>query len=465
MNTDLSRVLLHVRDFLGERELSCVHIVCALSGGGDSVGLLLALNALKEEFQLSLSALHVHHGLRGEEADRDAAFCQNLCEDLGIECRVVHVDVRSRAKACGESIETAARNLRYAVYEEELSHYGEKAYLATAHTATDNVETVLFRMARGTGLSGLCGIPKVRGRYLRPLLSLSGEEVRQYVRGHGYSFVEDSTNCETTYTRNYIRHEILPRLDNVHAGAISNISCMIEGLVSDEEYLHSKAVELISCHCKDALRPAIAAAPLPIAMRAIRVLYDQVRTSKDALTMELTKTAYALICQKRSYREMGLPGGVVMVLDGDALFFQVGESDCGMDPTPLQPGENLLCNGMKLFLLKNASDTDMFFGIKSNRKLTQIRLDPDTIKGELYVRSRMDGDAYRYGGMTHKVKRMLSDLKMPVTERRRYPMVCDGQGIIWVPGFPPRDGSEGKKDSQALLLCFTMEENCDRGSI
>ena len=186
-------------------------VLVGLSGGADSVGLLLVLWKLRETFQISLRALHVHHGLRGVEADRDAAFSRMLCERLEIPFYEFRIDAAKEALDRKCSVEEAGRLARYRLYEETARAWEEeirRVHIATAHHADDNAETVLFNLFRGSGLTGLSGIAPVRGRIIRPLLWAQRSEIQTWLRQQGQDWVEDSTNQESEYSRNWLRNEL-----------------------------------------------------------------------------------------------------------------------------------------------------------------------------------------------------------------------------------------------------------------
>ena len=218
-------------------------VLVGLSGGADSVGLLLVLWKLRETFQISLRALHVHHGLRGAEADRDAAFSRMLCERLEVPFYEFRIDAAKEALDRKCSVEEAGRQARYRLYEETALAWekemcpdltsenagGKEAvaarvHIATAHHADDNAETVLFNLFRGSGLTGLSGIAPVRGRIIRPLLWAQRSEIQTWLRQQGQDWVEDSTNQESEYSRNWLRNELLPAVEErLNAQAVRHI--------------------------------------------------------------------------------------------------------------------------------------------------------------------------------------------------------------------------------------------------
>lgn len=234
-------------------------IIAGLSGGADSVCLLSLLSEIGEEFPIRLRAVHVHHGLRGEEADRDAAFSEELCRRLGAEFILRRADVRERAEICRISEEEAGRELRYGIFEEEAVRWEEEeaslpgscpgsapVRIAVAHHSGDNAETILYHLFRGSGLRGLSGIPPVRGRVIRPLLCLSREEILSWLSSRGLSYVTDSTNLGDGYTRNRLRNQIIPLAEReVNRGAAEHIVRAGELIGEADRFFRKRAWEVL----------------------------------------------------------------------------------------------------------------------------------------------------------------------------------------------------------------------------
>ncbi|MCL2070926.1 MAG: tRNA lysidine(34) synthetase TilS [Oscillospiraceae bacterium] len=216
--------------------MSSHKLTIALSGGADSVALLFAMSELRQGLGLSVCACHVNHKLRGAESDNDEAFVRDLCKSLGVTLNVCSIDVKSNRKK-HQSIEEAAREARYEFFE-EFCHDGE---IATAHTATDNAETVILNLLRGTGLKGLCGIPPVRGKIIRPLILCERQDVEEFCKIRSLSYVTDSTNLSEEFTRNKIRLSLMPIIKQINPSFDNSVSKMCEILRDDSDFLDEKA--------------------------------------------------------------------------------------------------------------------------------------------------------------------------------------------------------------------------------
>ncbi len=208
----------------------------ALSGGADSVCLLRGLCALREKMSLTLRAVHIHHHIRDAEADRDAEFCAVLCRKSDVPFQRIDVDVATYQKEHHVSVESAARQCRYDAFETIPADF-----VVTAHTASDNFETLLHRLIRGTSLRGLRGIPERRGRFLRPLLSVTREDVMAYLAAIGQDYVTDSTNFSDDYTRNKIRHKIVPEFRALNPAVERTGVHTLQSLARDDDYLQQQA--------------------------------------------------------------------------------------------------------------------------------------------------------------------------------------------------------------------------------
>ncbi len=214
------------------------NVVVGVSGGADSIALLHALYSIKEELGISVYACHINHNLRGEESMRDESFVLDFCQSIGITPAVFSIDVKGSVEK-HESIEERARKMRYACFERMCRE--KNAKLATAHTASDNAETVFINILRGTGTKGLCGIPPVRENIIRPLLRCTREDIERYCSENKLEYVTDSTNLSDDYTRNKLRHHLIPMLKEFNPSIIEAVARMTSAVYDDNAYLERTA--------------------------------------------------------------------------------------------------------------------------------------------------------------------------------------------------------------------------------
>lgn len=278
--------------------------VCtALSGGADSVSLLLAMKTLSEERGFALSACHLNHGLRGAESDGDQRFCGELCAGLQIPLITTKVNVAELSDK-HESVEETARRVRYGFFREALNTLGENTVLATAHTANDNAETVLINAIRGTGLAGLCGIPPVRGlgefKVIRPLLGCTRTDVEEFLSENGQGYVTDSTNLSEDYTRNKIRRRVLPEIAEINPSVLEVFGRMCKSLREDNALLEETAERALAENRTGRGYNAfkLSKLPAPIRSRAVRRILMEGGIEPSALRIN---TASELLT-KRSAR-------------------------------------------------------------------------------------------------------------------------------------------------------------------
>lgn len=400
-------------------------VTVALSGGADSVALLSALCELKGEFGFALSAAHLNHCLRGDESDRDEQFVRELCEKWGIPLFCERADVKSFSEQTGRSIELAAREIRY-----EFLERVSKGAVATAHTANDNIETVLHNMARGTGILGMCGIPPKRGRFIRPLISVTRDAVEQYCAEKGLRFCVDSTNIDEAYTRNFIRHSVVPQLLKVNSNAVKNVSQMSETLRNDADYLKSVAFDTLKgLTVGDGLdiKGLVSLHPA-VASRCIAVFYEQ-QVGKTPEHQHIKAVTELL----RSEGRVSVQNGFSAVNKNGVLRF-----------VPLPKGESLpeievdtlpFCyRDVKIYKVTKEKFENL---LKFNNLLLNNAIDYDKISGILSMRGRLPGDKIALNGRncTKTFKKLFNEAKVDEFLREGLAVAADREGVVWLQGF------------------------------
>ncbi len=383
-------------------------ICAALSGGADSVALLHLLCSTAKAGGFTVTAVHVNHGLRGPEADRDEQFCRSLCRQLQVLLTVFKVNCQSERQP-GESTELCARRLRYACFEKVPANY-----IATAHHADDAAETFLLNFARGSGLKGLCGIPPRRGRYLRPLLGFSRAQLLLYLKSQGLSFVTDSTNLQpTACNRNRLRHRVLPELEQINSNFSQTAARNFRLLKADSDFLEQTAAAVFkSVNTKRGLlvlplrqqHPAIAA-------RVVQQYLALFGFRADALHQE---AVLALLNGQKGGR-VQLFGNLFCAVRGGYLY-------C-VKQQPLQYSVQT-----KIILSENP-----LHELKINNLLLKNAIDYDKIQNEFKIRVRQPGDSFIPAGSrcTKAVRRLQAEAGIPPEQRGYAPLAADDGGIIW----------------------------------
>lgn len=385
------------------------HITVALSGGKDSMALLHGLLALKEEFGFTLSAAHFNHLLRGEESFRDEEFVKEKCSELGVELIVERGDVNTYAQENKLSIEQAARKLRYDFFSRV-----NKGFIATAHTATDNVETLFLHIIRGSGLDGLCGIPFKRDIYIRPLLEADTEEILDYCEKNGIEYVTDSTNLTDMCQRNFLRLNVIPLIKKLNPSLETAVCRLTEAVSADKRFIEKSAAEK----------------------------YNDILTENGLDVNKLEKTDEALISRiiimflennNFSVSSLRVEQLKKIIFSGGTITFDNGRSVC-------------VKKGL-LFEVKNEQKTHVFntelikkdaVFLKNNGKINNLLLknaiDCDKIEGKLTVRTYKSGDTitFSHRNITKSLRKLFSEDKIDMSLRKNLPVIADDKGVVWV---------------------------------
>lgn len=415
-------------------------ILVAYSGGADSTFLLRVLIALRDRIGFPLAALHVEHGIRGEEAKADAAFCLATLRALGVPGKVVSVDVPATCRTTKESVETAARRLRYDALRKGLAELPGFRYIATAHNRDDAAETVLFRLLRGCGTEGAGGIPVLRDNVIRPILDVPSDVIRKTLSSLGIPFVCDSTNADPFCARNYLRRDVLPRLSHLTPDPGKMLyECSLR-FREDDAYL-SEIADAVPQN-ERAQRSALRKLPDPILKRVLRAEFAKIGGEMpEAVHID------AAVAQIRKERDgtVSFPRGIAFSCVGDTAVFLSENRGVSREPVTLVPGETTIGFSGDLVTFSVASSASETIASSNVYNLSKkVILSSATIEGNVIVRPPAPGDRITYGGMTHEVRTVFSSHRVPREIRRDYPLFCDGAGVLWIPGCAVRDGCDGR---------------------
>jgi len=469
-------------------------VLVALSGGKDSVCLLHSLLSLSERYGITVAACHLDHMIRGEEAKRDERFSEKLCEELGVRIFVRSEDIPKKASEEKKSLEEAAREARYGFFGDLAEAEGFNK-IAVAHTLSDQCETVIFNIARGRGLSGAAGIPEKRplspsspAWIIRPLIYLTTEEVLEYVSEYSLDYVTDSTNKDTVYSRNLIRIEIIPLLKRINPAFEKAVSELTRegreyrGLIRSEcdRFISENGLSDLPRTC-----PTEAASRLALMENGGSILYELLsgmqpegtdgmkRERFDSLREFLIRSSRT--AQSPSGKEIDMGGGISCVFYKESFGFVKknngnSENRLGKNEWNGNKMAKLFCDAESSISLQ-LGDNDIGFAdciirvepilstlqIKdpSKKSLAMYVSIPSALEG-LYVRPRRSGDKVFYGGMSHSAKNILSESDIPPSRRGSIPVLCDGDGILWIPGGTVCDRANPLKNENSGLSVYKI---------
>ncbi|MCQ2416692.1 MAG: tRNA lysidine(34) synthetase TilS [Oscillospiraceae bacterium] len=439
-------------DIILESPACPVHCICtvAFSGGADSTALLLALYELREQLQIDLRAVHVHHGIRGEEADRDAAFCREFCQQRQISFRLEYVDVPAYAKEHRLSEETAARILRY----QKLHLAGDDGLIATAHHAGDNAETVLFHLMRGSGLKGLRGILPCSGNLIRPMLYAEKAEILAFLEGRGQTFQEDSTNLDSVHSRNRIRQELIPLMLRENPAFLSHIMYTTQMLSEDHALLEQQAEEALR-HCLDVRKGGMRGLeqyPKPIRMRiymnrlaALPVHIDPSRENLYAIDQLLAAQNGKISLGSRIYATAW--HGILYIRQESAPLQQV---------IPAQIGENHVFEGDVCKIVAE----ERILSQNYHASYTRSTLDFDKINGNLYFRQWNGKDRIQLPGRSFEsALKDCIQAAVPAPERRLQHVLYDNSGCVYCENVGVAARVKPDAETQRVLVVQYPKQN------
>ena len=396
-------------------------VICAVSGGADSIALLFAMYLLREKLRIQVEAAHFNHHLRGSESDRDERFVRDFCDRFDIILHIGHGNIIPGRKG----LEAAARDARYAFLR---SLPGK---IATAHTADDNAETLLMHLVRGTGLRGLGGIMPVYGSLIRPMLSATRSDVLSFLEEYHLCWIEDSSNDEDTYLRNRIRHHVIPLLAQENPSLAENLSATALRLREEDSALDSVIpAALPGIFELRTMHPGIRGRALS------RFLNECGIREPEARHIEALEK---LVFSDKPSAQADFPNGIVisrnynrLVLKNVSCTIQTQKLSCPIELN--DPAIRITIRNVDSYVLKTNCFTV-------------------SVCGDIYLRSRQAGDRITLSGGSKDLKKLFIDRKIPAGMRSRIPVICDEIGVLGVYGIGA-NLSRMSKEPPYVEICF-----------
>ncbi|MDY4693312.1 MAG: tRNA lysidine(34) synthetase TilS [Blautia sp.] len=417
-------------------------VLAGVSGGSDSMAMLGILKSLRERFKFSLCAVHVHHGIRGPEADRDGNFVREICSQWGIPCRIFHYDVPKLSREWKKGEEETGRIVRREAFEKAASEYTwqRRVRIALAHNREDLAETMIHNLCRGTGLRGLCTMRPVSGEIIRPVLCLGRDEIVHYLEENHIPHIQDSTNDSDFYTRNRIRHHILPLLQQeINSRAASHMAETAFRLAQAEDYLSEQGKNLSEEFYQGEegyfFTEKFADKPQILQKYALQQAVDQLAGRRKDITAVHIENVLKLFSMPTS-RQISLPYHLLARRDYTGVRLYREEKSvkpCASEDLEWEmtvPGITVCSYG------EFRTEIILYKGQKIEEKKYTKWLDYDKIEKTPCIRTRRSGDymVINSSGGTKKLNRCMIDRKIPADRRDQIPLVVCDRDVLWMVG-------------------------------
>lgn len=420
-------------------------VLVGLSGGADSMCLVSLLIKYADKFGITVEAAHVNHCIRGEEALRDESFVRCFCDAKGIVLHTVRADIPAIAEETGESTELCARRIRYEFFDSL-----QPDVIATAHTGSDRIETMLMNLSRGSSLSGLCSIPPVRGNVIRPLIGVLRKEIEEYCANENIDYITDSTNLSDEYTRNKFRHNVIAELVRINPAFERNALRCIESINDDEKSFVSYTDEIYGKLINEDKSLRIPELYLYDTALCRRIIKKYISSNTDS-DFEM-KHIDSIIDNLGGSFSVVLPGNIIICGDKNRIFVKNREAkENYIADRILKKGQSAeISVGNKKLIIRWSEELpecvdNMFFA------------DADRIGSEICIRSRRPGDVFCLGRRrcSKTLKKLFNEMQIPAESRNELFVISDETGLIFVEGI----GVDGKritnKQSGSILIIKT----------
>lgn len=438
-------------------------IVVGVSGGADSMCLLHFLASIKHEYNLDIIVAHINHNLRGEEALRDQHLVESYCKKISIPCKVLSANINSISSQTGEGCEECGRRIRYEFFNKLC---GENGKIATAHTLSDTCETILFNLARGTGLKGLCGIPKIRGNIIRPIIDITREQVEEYCMGNNIEYVIDSTNLENEYNRNKIRNIAIPVFKEINTN-FENSVLRLTNIISQQLFTVNKLSDelLNKAKVNNGYNCTILAKSDNIILKqaVINLLKDIGCNSYEERHIELIIDSiinkFGVVQLPKGYTT-NTKQGVLRVYKNSKTTDTPKENVSNLQLKKSIPSsckeKIFIINNQKIkvkIMLKQEFDEI----VSVHKLLVKNALDYDIIPVKSLLRSREPKDSFnqRSRGVKKSIKKLFNEAKIPQEQRDSIVMLADKSTVLWLQGFGVSQECAVTKNTKTVLLILS----------
>ena len=431
-------------------------VLIGVSGGSDSVALLHLLGSVCREKGCQIGIAHVNHGLRGNAADRDAAFVEALAKSRGVPYYVKCIDLFAIRKATGGSLEEAGRDARYAFFDETANRHGYER-IAVGHHADDDAELILMNLLRGSGPTGMAGIAPVRGRIVRPLIHCRREELRLFLEAEKITFVHDKTNDNTRFQRNHVRHRLIPALEHYNPRVVETLHRLGRIAGAEDRWIEALIAPVFDAaanYCSEGRLvldiAKITAQPLAVRRRIARKAVYAVKGNLRRIGFGHIDAVLSLMDKADPSGRLDLPDRIRVTRRGGSLIVKAADQslralspvddrsasrafEYGVDETRAAAGVvDIPESGARIFLTRiPVEDMD---GFPSGESAV---FDWDRLEFPLYIRSVRPGDRFMPLGMarTQKLKNFFINNKVPADQRKRIPLVTSRDKVIWIAGM------------------------------
>lgn len=463
-------------------------LLVAVSGGPDSMALLHLLKTVQSKWNLKLMAVHLNHQFRGEEADQDQLYVEAMCKDWNITCITKKMDVALYAKENKLSKQVAARECRYQFFEELAKEYNYYK-VAVAHHADDQLETVMMRFIRGAGLQGLSGMPMQRETdnytIIRPLLTVTKEQIEAYCKDHHIQPRLDRSNESDDYTRNYIRHHLVPPIVQLNPNIHQIVTEMTETFRLENEYIEEQskryAQQVIRSKTEDSITIDLSSfleVPLPLQRRLILLLLSYLPISRTSWSKIHIDYILSVTTQKKGQKRIHLPDNILLWKEYDQIMItnrQIEREEkvtTGYVQNLPMEGECFLTKPhikVKITKLANqrfSSPQKMHVHKAEYKQPLRATFDADLLCFPLQIRNRLPGDKIQPLGMDghKKVKDIFIDEKIPVSLRHEWPILTDQESIIWIPGLKRTERAKVTENTKNVVTIEIEEFEEDTSS-